>query len=120
MVGPLGWNGVKEGVSHYHYFYRYRSLKGTKKHERKYLDAKDEDDYRNRVLLDRARSEVLDTHVGGWTREGLTPSENRTMDIITDELSIRKDLRDPIISVYIKQLGLKIRVRNTILSRLTG
>jgi hypothetical protein len=30
------------------------------------------------------------------------------MDIITDELRIRKDLRDPIISEYIKQLGLKV------------
>lgn len=30
------------------------------------------------------------------------------MDIITDELRIRKDLRDPIISEHIKQLGLKV------------
>lgn len=42
-------------------------------------------------------------------REGLTPSENKTLDIIVNELFSEKRKRIPIITEYIKQLGLRIR-----------
>jgi hypothetical protein len=94
----------------YLYFYRQKRIKGTKnKHERVYLEAKDEDDYRNRVLRNQARREVFNNSMGGWSSEGLTPAENRIMDIIVAEVVLPKKLRDPIISIYIKQLGLRIK-----------
>jgi hypothetical protein len=105
-----GWTfGIKHSKGYYA-FYRQRRVKGTKnKHERVYLKAKDEDDYRNRVLLNQARMEVFNQNAGGWGREGLTPAENRIFDIILHEFNLKRQLRDPIISVYIKQLGLRVK-----------
>lgn len=110
-----GWTFYIEHVRRkngktYYYFRRQRRIKETKnKHEREWLDAKDEDDYRNRVLRNQAITEVYRDKVVGWMCEGLTPSENKTLHIITNELLNRKkSYINPIVAYYIKKSGLRV------------
>jgi hypothetical protein len=105
----FGIESVKRGEKNYHYFYRQRRIKASKnKHERVRLDAKDEDDYRNRVLRNQANQQVFNNLAHGWAAEGLTPSEDKTLEIIQMEAYKRKRDRNPIIQEYIKQLGVQV------------
>jgi len=108
-----GWTfGVESSKSKgkkYNKFKRQRRIKGTKnKHERVHLKAKDEDDYRNRVLRDQARLQVFNNLASGWTSEGLTTSEGATLDVIVNEFQSKKP-KNPVIMVYANQLGLRVR-----------
>jgi hypothetical protein len=107
-----GWTfGVESSKSkgkEYSKFKRQRRIKGTKnKHERVYLKAKDEDDYRNRVLRDQAKLQVFNNLASGWVSEGLTASEGATLDIIINEFQSKT--RNPIVMGYARQLGLRVR-----------
>lgn len=96
----------------YCYLYRQKRNVDGKAKEHISLRAKDLGDYRNRVLFDQARQEVL-KDIGGWAEEGLTNSERKTIKILRDECrrNPKIDVRNPIAERYIKQLGMKVRGR---------
>ena len=96
----------------YYYLYRQKRNVNGKAKEHISLRAKNLDDYRDRVLFDQARQEVL-KDIGGWADEGLTNSERKTFKILSDECrrNLKKDDRYPTAERYIKQLGMKVRGR---------
>jgi hypothetical protein len=96
----------------YSYLYRQKRNVNRKTKEHIYLRAKNLDDYRDNVLLEQAKQEVL-KDIGGWADEGLTRSEKKTFDMLANEcLGYRKQNdRNPIAERYIKQLGIKVRAQ---------
>jgi hypothetical protein len=122
-------NMIKEGYSFgverrksktgkiYRYLYLQKRNVNGKTKEHISLRAKNLDDYRDRVLLDQARQEVL-KDIGGWAEEGLTHSERKTFSILSDECqrNPKIDDRNPIAERYIKQLGMKVRGRRRYLT----
>jgi hypothetical protein len=96
----------------YCYLYRQKRNVHGKAKEHISLRAKDLDDYRDRVLFDQARQEVL-KEIGGWAEEGLTNSERKIYKFLRDECrrNPKVDDRNPIAKRYIKQLEMTIRGR---------
>jgi hypothetical protein len=96
----------------YRYLYRQKRNVHGKTKEHISLRAKNLDDYRDRVLLEQARKEVLNGF-GGWADEGLTHSERKTFKILSEEClrNPKLDDRNLIAERYIKQLNMKVRGR---------
>ncbi|MFL6418460.1 MAG: hypothetical protein ACJ71P_03460 [Nitrososphaeraceae archaeon] len=103
----------KTGKVYPSYLYRQKRNVNGKPKEHISLKAKDLDDYRDNILLKQAIMDVFRDKIGGWIREGLTPSEEKTLNIILEEYLShpRQDGRNPVIQKYIKQLGLKVKNR---------
>jgi hypothetical protein len=102
----------KTGKIYGGYLYRQKRNVNGKAKEYISLRAKNLDDYRDRVLLEQAKQEVL-KDLGGWGEEGLTHSEMKTFNILKEEClrNRKRDDRNPIAERYIKQLGMKLRSR---------
>jgi hypothetical protein len=94
----------------YCYLYRQKRNVNGKAREHVSLKAKDLNDYRENVLLNQAKLEVL-KDLGGWGEEGLTRSEKKTFHTLTAECLKRKDDRNPVAERYIKELGMKVKSR---------
>jgi hypothetical protein len=100
----------KTGKIYSGYLYRQKRNVNSKTKEHISLKAKNLDDYRDNVLLKQARLEVLRDKLGGWAGEGLTPSETKTFQTLSEECQRYRKLddRNPVIERYIKQLGLRV------------
>jgi hypothetical protein len=103
----------KTGKIYDGYLYRQKRNVNGKAKEHISLRAKDLDDYRDNVLLEQAKQEVLKDIDGGWAEEGLTRSEIKTFYTLKNEClrSRKQGDRNPIAERYIKQLGMKVRSR---------
>jgi hypothetical protein len=103
----------KTGKIYSGYLYRQKRNVNSNTKEHISLKAKNLDDYRDNVLLKQARLEVLRDKLGGWADEGLTPSETKTFQTLSEECQRYRKLddRNPVMERYIKQLGLKVKNR---------
>lgn len=102
----------KTGKIYDGYLYRQkRNVNGKREHLS--LKAKDLDDYRNKVLLEQAKREVVQDNLGKWADEGLTRSERKTFYTLAQECirHRKRDDRNPVVRRYIKQLGLAVKDR---------
>lgn len=93
----------KEKSSFKKYYVRQKRVEGVK--QKTYL-GKDLDDF-----IDKLRNESHEQVWGdNWALHGLSPYEVKIFKFLENELDYRKEDRDPLVEVYIKQLGMYKRV----------